>query len=339
MNLFNKILLTRLQYFIFVFSISFNLNGYIINIIKLEKKDSPTIYMFSDLHDNSVEVESISCEQKDAVYQLLSSFNPEEVLVITEDFCGYTGFNAAICKYSQGRAINPQSHLSCFCNEKNIPVKNIEHRFYRLTSTVNVWRFLRNYDCSKSYMYQISSGDVVREFDETVLMMAQFDDPELNDYYNQIFQDITERSRALDGMSQFSGSVDEYVLNNVPPSSQKLFTESLEFWDAKLLDIAALHSIYENPQKNKIFMFAGCLHTNSVANALTAYLGYATTAVVGLELCSDYSKKYFVLADSTMPKYQSQTSTKAITPKFTTLTEEMLKAAHPIIPEDILACL
>ena len=318
--------LNRLCYFLFIIFINANLNAYIINIIKLEKPGCPTIYMFSDLHKHSPDLELISDEQKQALYQVLSRIDPQDFYVIVEDCLGYSGNNPEIIRFLQNcYAITPQSGLSLFCMKNNIPVTNLDYRFTRHASLGGVWKLIDRPVHPISNRYKILSKEIVKELDDAVLYMAQFDDPELNDYYNEIFGDIVEKSKYLDEMNRFDGPIDEYILKNVPASARQYFARSLECWDAQFLDIAALHSIYGYSGKGKILMFAGFLHTNSVAKALGKYLGYKKTSIIGQDVCLNYSKHYF----------SSELPTMAAATKSQTLDLQMLLGISPVNPKDI----
>lgn len=238
------------------------------------------------MHDYTAPI--ANSNQRDITRKVLKQCAKDQTCILAEDSYGYSGTNSIIKQFFD-RIVpaSSQSGLISFCQKLGLPAINLEYRFARMAILRPLFQLGKNIEDDTIILEEsilIPNETLVEEFEHMVSTISQFDDGvDLNRYYHEHLQTVTEPSKALlQKIRAFPGTIAEYIHYNVPPQRRLKLIKLLYTWDTRLVDLKAIHEI-AHCHKQRIFLFAGVGHIYLIGQALEKYLGYKKECVIGVE--------------------------------------------------------
>ncbi|TET06114.1 hypothetical protein E3J79_03110 [Candidatus Dependentiae bacterium] len=282
--------------------------------ITVWQKDNSLIFGCADVHDyNETEVNK---EHRQKIRDILVECRHHNPLVLVEDFKDYSGNDSEIIEFlSPLKAITPLDGLGIYCKQQQLDTVNLEYRFARRVALTPIDDLERELAQTQGTSYEkdirrylsydslvksarTSCKKFVQEFDTTVETISAFNDgSKVNAHYSEHIDAVCgPSSETLFKLRLSDQSMAAYVYDAIPFQKRLAFVTLLTCWDARLLDLKAIHEIATHHNQDRIFyLFMGALHMARVGHTLEQLLEYKKKMVIGHES----PVKYFPLLFST----------------------------------------
>jgi len=164
--------------------------------------------------------------------------------------------------------------LSTTCQQKQIPVENVEYRFCRVAGFGPV---LNNPNKSPSTLdsaNKITIDAIHTEIKQAITRVQSFpNDLNVQKYYNQSADNVLNELKRLNLNNKTDINIANYLMQKTTPLMRPDLLKRLLTFDSELMDMIFVNAVLQAKNKNIILIIAGGAHINNVCELLEK-IGY-----------------------------------------------------------------
>ncbi len=246
---------------------------YRIDILQPTHNKDQYVLCLSDFHDKN---HPTTRAQQAYINNLLDRLVKKNAYVLVEDLSspntksGITGCGSFSVD-SRGGILGG---LSATCQEKQIPVENIEYRFCRVAAFGPVLNNPKKSPTTLDSTNKITIDTIYTEVKNALARVQLFrDGPDLQKHYDKNTDHVLNELKQLQLNSKSRINIANYLIEQTTPVMRPDALKRLLTFDSGLLDMNFVHGVLQARDKNIILIIAGGAHINNVCEILEK-IGY-----------------------------------------------------------------